>query len=623
MSEVTTRYCPVCAAQTEASHCPNDGAATVVKQLFNKDALGFLPGDLVAQRYRIEGALGRGAYGAVYAARHTGTDQAVALKMLTLDTDGAAGDKHAQRFFREARMTAKLRHQHTVRVFDVGQSEEGPLFLAMELLRGPSLAAWLAREFDAGRKVNEAHTIDIAIAALKSLHEAHKSGLVHRDIKPGNIVLHRGPDDEAIVKVLDFGIARAAGSDLTQTGHSLGTPAYMSPEQCRGEELDGRSDLYAIGILMYLMVAGRLPFVSDDNMALLFKQVTEPAPDPRAVSGVHLTDAFLDTLMTALEKVADDRFADAKQMWQRLQDIRAAHHAAVTPFELADDDPLWTNTDHQQGDIAASASTQASSVHESRTRVADDLDEEEATAAVAVIRAPLRASSPPAASATSPEIAPNRDVVAEAAAVGLNPTVAFARAPVAAAAAVDVAGPAPAPVPAALAPVSPQGGAMKWAVIAAALVVAGGVGFMATRGGSDGSVDDPAGQPSPAASVALVPANTAPLPAPSARPPPPPASPKDQPAAKIEAKPVTAEQSLRKADALVAYNMSLQLTDPNDRLEYAKKAVRLEPENQAYIKSLVEIETQLQTAQAAKAKGAIPGRPAERRRSAAYVSDTR
>lgn len=382
-----SRYCPVCGEDTREEHCPNDGAITVVKQLFVKSADGYLPRDIVAGRYRIEGALGRGAYGAVYSARHTGTDQRIALKMLTLDTTGIDGDTHVQRFFREARATARLRHLNTVRVFDVGQTEEGPLFLAMEMLQGPSLTTWLRREFEGGRRISEAHTIDIAIAALKSLGEAHRSELVHRDVKPGNIVLHRGPDDETIVKVLDFGIARAVGSNLTQTGHSLGTPAYMSPEQCRGEALDGRSDLYAISVLMYLMTTAELPYASADNMALLFMHINAPIPDPRKVEGVKLSDQFAKTLQRGLAKSADDRFKDAKAMIKELETVRAVHSPAVAEFSLTIDDPLW-NIDQSGVHLkAGNTVTQSGARHEGVTRDVVVVDGELPTVAVGLAAA--------------------------------------------------------------------------------------------------------------------------------------------------------------------------------------------------------------------------------------------
>ena len=340
------RYCPVCGERTQLAHCPKDGTTTVVKQLFKRDGLSFLPGDLVAGRYRIEGALGRGAYGAVYSARHTGTGQAVAVKMLTLgDGESVGDDNHVKRFYREARTTAQLLHQNTVRVFDVGQDPSGPLFLVMELLRGPSLVQYLKRLFQEGERMTEPAVIDVAIAILKSLGEAHRAGLVHRDIKPGNIVLHRGPDDETIVKVLDFGIARAVGSNMTATGTSLGTPAFMSPEQCLGNDLDGRSDLYALGVMMFVCVCARLPFQKSDVMALMFQHVNADPPDPREFGATGLTEGFIDLLMRSLRKTADERFEDAGEMKKMLVDIRKKYWADVDPFGLQPDDPLWETDD--------------------------------------------------------------------------------------------------------------------------------------------------------------------------------------------------------------------------------------------------------------------------------------
>ena len=265
------RYCPVCGEQTTEEFCPSDGSSTVARRTFTKDASAYEPDDIVANRYRITGVLGRGAFGAVYSARHTGTDQACALKMLTAENKGEEADANLKRFFREARITAGLNHPNTVRVFDVGQTDEGPHFLAMELLSGPTLDAFLDQVFEENNALPEPGVIDICAPILGSLGQAHEAGLVHRDIKPGNIILTPGHDNETVVKLLDFGIARGGGQrNITATGFALGTPAYMSPEQCRGGDIDGRSDVYAVGILAYRCATGRLPFEVEDPMALMF-----------------------------------------------------------------------------------------------------------------------------------------------------------------------------------------------------------------------------------------------------------------------------------------------------------------------------------------------------------------
>ncbi len=366
-----TRYCPVCGSETPDVHCANDGVATVLKRRFGRDALSYGPGDLLADRYRITGIIGKGAYGAVYAAQHTGTGQPCALKLLALSPQ-STGDDVTRRFFQEARVTASLRHQNTIRVFDVGQAEDGPLFIAMELLNGPSMAQYLIYLLKTGEVMAEASVIDVLTQLLGSLAEAHREGLVHRDIKPGNIILSTGPEGETVVKLLDFGIARTVDSSLTATGNSLGTPAYMSPEQCQSKSLDGRSDLYSVAILAYLCVTGRLPFESRDPLALMLMQCSEPALDPREVTEVALTDGFVKVLMRALAKAPKERFDDARAMRTALEQVRLDNWLQEPLFALdtgtafdvvemsgSDSDVRRAATDEERPALASEAPTSA------------------------------------------------------------------------------------------------------------------------------------------------------------------------------------------------------------------------------------------------------------------------
>ncbi len=303
---------------------------------FEKDALSYTAGDVVAQRYKITGALGRGGFGAVYAAEHTGTGQPMALKMLSVDPQTSEDDVVA-RFYREARITAGLTDIHTIRVFDVGQADGGPLFMAMEMLRGPTLEKLLRRLDGAKRTMSETEAIDLALPVLQSLSEAHKAGLVHRDLKPANIILAHMGDQQTVVKVLDFGIARTQDSSLTGDGKALGTPAYMAPEQVRGKSLDGRCDIYALGIMLYRCVTGRMPFQHSDPFALAFMHVTEPVTPPNEVCSTSLSPAFVDCVMKALAKSPDDRFEDARDMRRALQAIRGGAWAGtpMTPQQYS------------------------------------------------------------------------------------------------------------------------------------------------------------------------------------------------------------------------------------------------------------------------------------------------
>lgn len=324
-----TRYCPICALATSALLCPKDGAETVVVTGFAKDAMAFEAGDAVAgTRYVITGILGKGGFGAVYAAEHTGTRQPIALKMLTVDPTTAEDDV-VRRFYREAQITAQLQSRHTVRVFDIGQASNGPLFLAMEMLRGPTLEQILRRLHKLDRTMSETQAIDIAIPILKSLGEAHKVGLVHRDLKPANVMLADMGEDEPVTKVLDFGIARTEDSSLTAAGKALGTPAYMSPEQCAGKPLDGRSDLYSLGAILFRCVAGRLPFVNQNTLSLMFMHANEPVPDLRELTRQEVSEGFVACVERALAKQPGARFADAREMRMALEGLRGGAWAGT------------------------------------------------------------------------------------------------------------------------------------------------------------------------------------------------------------------------------------------------------------------------------------------------------
>ncbi len=330
-----TRQCPNCGRTTTEKRCPDDDAPTVVLSGFARGALSFEPGDLVNDRYRITGALGLGGYGAVYAATQLATGQQMALKLLSVDP-GRVDQKIVRRFYREAQITAQLTCPHTVRVFDVGQVEDGPLFIAMEMLHGHSLDRLLLNLMEKQSALSEKESVNIAIPVLRSLAEAHKRELVHRDLKPGNIMIASMGDDETVVKVLDFGIARTHDSSLTGEGRTLGTPAYMSPEQFRGGDIDGRSDLYALGVILFLCVTGRMPYVSEDLFALGHMHIFEPVPDPRDLVARPVSERFCRLVMKAMAKVPDDRFQDAKEMRKALESLQSGvfDSQALTPLRL-------------------------------------------------------------------------------------------------------------------------------------------------------------------------------------------------------------------------------------------------------------------------------------------------
>ena len=257
----------------------------------------------IAGRFRIEREIGTGGMGTVYLATHLGLERPVAVKIIRREFAGDADI--ADRFLREARTMAKLRHPNAAMIFDAGNLPDGRHFIVMEFVEGETLSQALARE---GR-FSATHTVHIATQICDVLEEAHRLGIVHRDLKPSNILLgKRG------VCVLDFGVAKVLASSAESTathastgsGQVVGTPRYMSPEQCLGQRVGARSDLYSLGVLLYEMLAGRPPFVDPLQSALLVKQATAPAPPlPRLRQDIPRPLAL--AVHTLLAKRPEDR----------------------------------------------------------------------------------------------------------------------------------------------------------------------------------------------------------------------------------------------------------------------------------------------------------------------------
>lgn len=316
---VPSRYCPRCGLDTAETVCPQDGTPTFVRKHDALEPVAFRIGDVIG-RYRITGVVGAGGFGAVFSAEHLVTGQAAAVKVMTGD-GGELPPDAVQRFLQEARVTASLTHPNTVRIYDFGQSESGVLFMAMELLHGRTLEEHIAAADARGAAMSEHEAATIGIQVLRSLTQAHAAGLVHRDLKPANIMLAELTGEPSIVKVLDFGIARTQNSELTQAGTALGTPLYMSPEQARGEVPDGRSDVYALGCILYACVSGRPPFEDPNPMTILLNHQCEALPDLRQRARVPLSAAFIDVVAGATTKKREDRFANAQAMREALEAV--------------------------------------------------------------------------------------------------------------------------------------------------------------------------------------------------------------------------------------------------------------------------------------------------------------
>lgn len=302
------RICPQCGLETAALVCPQHQCPTITRGSGSLSQLQV--GTVIDQRYRIEGQLGKGGFGAVFVASHVATKQQVVLKVLKPDL--TEDPTQVQRFYNEARTSSLLSHPHTVRVHDFGQTDGGLLYIAMERLHGKELAQ--AMKESPGGRLPPARLLRIASAVCKSLSEAHHAGLVHRDLKPDNIFLCNVHGEEEFVKVIDFGIAKPVDAPvdggLTRTGFTVGTPKYMSPEQVMQRQLDGRSDLYSLGIVMYQCLCGEVPFSGATPMETLMAHLQERAK-PLAERVPGLPPAVIAVVDKAMAKKPEERWADA------------------------------------------------------------------------------------------------------------------------------------------------------------------------------------------------------------------------------------------------------------------------------------------------------------------------
>ncbi|MBM4342063.1 MAG: protein kinase [Deltaproteobacteria bacterium] len=315
------RLCPKCGKKTQEARCPDDGTATLVLAQ-NPDAK-LVEGTEVNGRYRIGHIIGQGGFGAVYKAKNMATDQDIAIKLLAVSLDSDDSDM-IQRFFAEAQVTASLKHPNTIRVFDFGQAESGALYIAMELLSGRPLNEELRDRVSRAQVFREEEVITIGSQVLRSLSEAHLASLVHRDLKPHNIFLHAVEGDDPVVKVLDFGIAKKLGSNMTGTGKAFGTPTYMSPEQAQNKAIDRRSDLYSLGCVLYQLVAGRPPFDGENPLSVLLSHVAEAPPDLRQTARTPISEPFVRVVERAMSKLPEERFGNAMEMRQALEACRGA-----------------------------------------------------------------------------------------------------------------------------------------------------------------------------------------------------------------------------------------------------------------------------------------------------------
>jgi len=264
-------------------------------------------------RYEIIERVGRGGMGVLYRGKDPVLDREVAIKLMS--GDFSADEAARARFFREARAAARLQHRNIVTIYEFAEDELGTPYIAMEFLRGRSLAARMT----APPPLTLVQNLDVLTQLCTGLHYAHEQGIVHRDVKPGNIWMM----DDGTVKLLDFGIAKIAASTMTNSGHVLGSAAYMAPEQVAGREIDGRADVFAAGVVLYELVARRKPFEGDAPTAVMMRIIKDDPPPIRNYAP-DIPVSLVNAVNRALQKDPDRRFMHAGDFGAELRLIRLA-----------------------------------------------------------------------------------------------------------------------------------------------------------------------------------------------------------------------------------------------------------------------------------------------------------
>jgi serine/threonine protein kinase len=287
-----------------------------------------LLGRAINDRFKVTALIARGGMGKVYKAEQAPLGRVCAIKVLNPNYSGDHDPEFHKRFFLEASISSKLTHPNTVTIFDYGRTDDNIYYMAMEFLEGRTLHRGLREE---GPFVEERAT-HIARQICRSLREAHSLGVIHRDLKPANVYLIEHGDEKDFVKVLDFGLVKniddTKGEDLTQTGLFMGSPKYMAPEQIRGEHVDARTDIYALGIILYEMVTGKVPFDRPNSVNILMAHVNEPVPRLRDMKpDIVVSEPLEATIYKCVEKNPDDRY---KSMDEVLGALKRAGGGTMT-----------------------------------------------------------------------------------------------------------------------------------------------------------------------------------------------------------------------------------------------------------------------------------------------------
>ena len=320
----TMNTCPTC----HTTHpdtvriCPRDG--TVLSPATDDPRVG----TTLDGKYRLDTVLGRGGMGSIYRATHLMLDKPVAVKLINADL--APSPEMVRRFQREARAASNLNHPNIAAAFDLGQTTDGTLYIAMELVSGQSLKEAIRT----GGPMASVRIVRILGQVASALAAAHANGIIHRDLKPQNIMLTQAAGGGEVAKLLDFGIAKTFddnATQLTSTGLVLGTPQYMSPEQAAGRPIDGRSDLYSLGIILFEMLVGEVPFNDPSTPAVLVKHLTEPAPPPsKRRPDLAIPVAIESVALRCLEKEPGARYQTATEFATALEQAGVAYGAGAS-----------------------------------------------------------------------------------------------------------------------------------------------------------------------------------------------------------------------------------------------------------------------------------------------------
>ncbi|MBS2010390.1 MAG: serine/threonine protein kinase [Cyanobacteria bacterium SZAS TMP-1] len=306
-----------------------DMGATVSGNAAN--AVGLKKGAIIGGNYRIVDLIGRGGMGEVYRARHEALNKSCALKVIP---PYQVSEEAWQRFKQEARVISRLSHKNIVQVSDLGIHADCLPYYAMEFVKGSSLAGILADQKYLGLQ----RTLDIFIQVCDGLEYAHKSGVIHRDLKPANIMLADGEKDKPIVKILDFGLAKLAHWDrnkqsLTMVGDIFGSPFYMSPEQCAGEAVDQRSDIYSVGCTLFECLAGRPPFIGNLSASIIYAQQEAPPPTVADIRGEGIVPESMEIILAKLlRKDPAERYQSMGELRLDLEKVQRGE--TVRPYYL-------------------------------------------------------------------------------------------------------------------------------------------------------------------------------------------------------------------------------------------------------------------------------------------------